>query len=235
VSEWRDKSGNARHASQGTSANRATVSTAAQNGRDALSFDGTNDFFSLASALPLANSGSFELFYAGRPNNTGRNNSYAGGGIARQYPGSDAAGSWAAGIRSSGSIAVIHHLADGSNANGMLFGGTVTSEANTIASWSYNTASGSTSADRWAMRINAGSPVSETTAATASGWGVGNGEIGRSWIGTEYHYQGLMFEVIITSAELTTADRERVEGYLAHRWGLTADLPSGHPYKTSPP
>ena len=26
-----------------------------------------------------------------------------------------------------------------------------------------------------------------------------------------------------------------VEGYLAHKWGLTARLPSDHPYKSSAP
>jgi len=28
---------------------------------------------------------------------------------------------------------------------------------------------------------------------------------------------------------------EEVEGYLAHKWGLTANLPADHPYKTNPP
>lgn len=30
-------------------------------------------------------------------------------------------------------------------------------------------------------------------------------------------------------------NRTRVEGYLAHKWGLTANLPSDHPYKNYPP
>lgn len=37
------------------------------------------------------------------------------------------------------------------------------------------------------------------------------------------------------NATLNTADRQRLEGYLAHRWGLTGNLPGGHPYKTTPP
>jgi hypothetical protein len=28
---------------------------------------------------------------------------------------------------------------------------------------------------------------------------------------------------------------DKLFGYLAHRWGLTANLPGGHPYKTTPP
>jgi len=30
-------------------------------------------------------------------------------------------------------------------------------------------------------------------------------------------------------------DSDKIEGYLAHKWGLTTDLPSNHPYKTIAP
>lgn len=33
----------------------------------------------------------------------------------------------------------------------------------------------------------------------------------------------------------TSTEREKIEGYLAYRWGLQGNLPVGHPYKTSPP
>jgi hypothetical protein len=29
--------------------------------------------------------------------------------------------------------------------------------------------------------------------------------------------------------------QNEAEGYLAHKWGLTAKLPSNHPYKTTAP
>ena len=41
-------------------------------------------------------------------------------------------------------------------------------------------------------------------------------------------------EVIFTE-DVTQANSDKIEGYLAHKWGLTADLPSSHPYKTSAP
>ena len=44
---------------------------------------------------------------------------------------------------------------------------------------------------------------------------------------------GDIAEIVVFSGALTTADRERVVGYLAHKWGLTAKLPTAHPYKTS--
>lgn len=47
-------------------------------------------------------------------------------------------------------------------------------------------------------------------------------------------WNGTIAEVLIWAGG-STSDREKAEGYLAHKWGLTASLPSGHPYKTTPP
>lgn len=38
-----------------------------------------------------------------------------------------------------------------------------------------------------------------------------------------------------TSGSYVTADLQTVEAYLAWRWGLQGNLPSGHPYKSAPP
>lgn len=46
VARWEDKSGNGRHATQGTAGNRPARKTAIQNGLDVLRFDGTDDFLS---------------------------------------------------------------------------------------------------------------------------------------------------------------------------------------------
>ena len=35
--------------------------------------------------------------------------------------------------------------------------------------------------------------------------------------------------------DVTQSDSDKIEGYLAHKWGLAADLPSDHPYKTQAP
>jgi hypothetical protein len=41
--------------------------------------------------------------------------------------------------------------------------------------------------------------------------------------------------VIVTNAILTTDQRQRVEGYLAHRYNIQSSLPSGHPFRDLPP
>jgi hypothetical protein len=42
-------------------------------------------------------------------------------------------------------------------------------------------------------------------------------------------------EVLYARSIWDTDTRQKVEGYLAHKWGTTEKLPSGHPYKTAPP
>ncbi len=42
-------------------------------------------------------------------------------------------------------------------------------------------------------------------------------------------------EFIIINGTVTAADRKRLEGYLAHKWGLAGNLPSLHFYKDAPP
>ena len=42
---------------------------------------------------------------------------------------------------------------------------------------------------------------------------------------------GHICEVIIYTIALSTPQRQQVEGYLAWKWGLQANLPAGHPYK----
>lgn len=46
---------------------------------------------------------------------------------------------------------------------------------------------------------------------------------------------GKICEVIVLDYQASTADRERIEGYLAWKWGIESDLPTSHPYKINPP
>lgn len=49
------------------------------------------------------------------------------------------------------------------------------------------------------------------------------------------YYSGSLAEMMVFSATLTTPQRQRVEGYLAWKWGLVGSLPATHPYKLFPP
>lgn len=46
---------------------------------------------------------------------------------------------------------------------------------------------------------------------------------------------GTIKEIIVTRHSALDEHRQRIEGYLAHKWGLEANLPSDHPYKDAAP
>ena len=47
--------------------------------------------------------------------------------------------------------------------------------------------------------------------------------------------EGKFGEIILTSGLLSMSDRAKLHGYLAHKWGLEASLPSDHPYLLNTP
>ena len=47
-------------------------------------------------------------------------------------------------------------------------------------------------------------------------------------------WNGEIAEIVMIS-NLSTSDRAKMEGYLAWKWGLEANLDAGHPYKSAPP
>lgn len=54
---------------------------------------------------------------------------------------------------------------------------------------------------------------------------------GDNW---DYRFYGLITEIVIAPVgDLLT--RQKIEGYLAHKWGIEANLPADHPYKAETP
>jgi hypothetical protein len=48
-------------------------------------------------------------------------------------------------------------------------------------------------------------------------------------------WNGAYSEIIFTAGTEALATQQKLEGYLAHKWGLTANLPADHPYKNTAP
>jgi hypothetical protein len=46
---------------------------------------------------------------------------------------------------------------------------------------------------------------------------------------------GYFHEILVYNTALSTIQRQKVEGYLAHKWGLQLSLPANHPHKTAAP
>ena len=63
---------------------------------------------------------------------------------------------------------------------------------------------------------------------SADRFGQDRGFNGRQWIGK-------LGELLIYNSALSDSEISKVEGYLAHKWGLTGSLPTSHDYKASLP
>ncbi len=48
-------------------------------------------------------------------------------------------------------------------------------------------------------------------------------------------FKGYIGELATYQSVFSNSDREKMEGYLAWKWGIQTQLPTGHPYKLSPP
>ena len=214
VGGWKDKSGNARNATQGTTAAKPVLKLAQTNGRNVVRFDGADDFLTLASALSsMTGALAVTVIAAIVPDLTGRVSTNGGAGIVRRYPGSDAAGSWYAGVRGDGALAINHHLVGGGNGAGAtrLTGQTVVTLTPTIATFSWDTSAMTLRKD--------GATGAQATAGTSTGWGSGD-EVGRGFTTGAFFYNRDICELLVYGA-LTSTERQSAERYLGTKWGIT--------------
>ena len=49
--------------------------------------------------------------------------------------------------------------------------------------------------------------------------------------GSSYNFLDNIYEIVLIPGVISTESRNLLTGYLASKWGLTASLPEGHPYK----
>jgi hypothetical protein len=225
VARWEDKSGNARHVTQGTLANRPLRKVAAQNGLDALLFDGSNDLLVGASTSIAKNSTQAAVFgvfrYVTNPvvpavaivtnTNLGNARVAIGSGVVSQtlYFQSrrlDAdAGNIVSDTATQGTTFFLAYgVIDYANTSAFLYrNGTLR-----VSSSSHGTA-GSTSNTDGAFGIGGSTGGSNLANINACECGFIN--------------------------DISQDTRQRLEGYLAHRWGLQSSLPNDHPYKNAAP
>jgi hypothetical protein len=48
-------------------------------------------------------------------------------------------------------------------------------------------------------------------------------------------FGGMLGEIILFDNMVSNSEKLKIDGYLAHKWGLTANLPADHPYKSNAP
>lgn len=90
VTQWNDKSGNSRHATQGTALNRPVTNTTTVNGLNSIDFDGTNHALALPSYFDNLSTKDYTIYITFRPDTTTGTDSLfaseaAGNGLAMYY------------------------------------------------------------------------------------------------------------------------------------------------------
>ncbi len=212
VSAWADKSGNVRTVAQGTAASQPTYTASSINARPAIAFDGANDWLQTTMS-PFSTTVDGAAFVVTRYRNAST--------TLQSVLGTDLTGTgpW------------LYLQADGNTIKGYggnyVAAGTFTAGTVEVTGLSKTTTGTLTV---WRNGVSSGSG-SAGTAPTNNGL-----VIGRLGNGTWGAYASVdVAEVLAVNGTLATDDRQRLEGYLAHTWGLTANLPANHPYKSTPP
>ena len=203
VSQWRDKSGNGRHASQATAANQPTYSTSRINNRPAIFSDGINDLMTFSTAI-IPND--FTIIAVGQSNDLSSQSSF----VINQFTAGNVGRMQTWFVRSLNDI--------GLQIGPSLVGTTqFTINANQIVGWSRVVNTGSIVLNGSLIASTSLTETIESSATTIFGR---TSLLSKITIG----------ELIIISGGASTTDRQRLEGYLAWKWGLTANLPNNHPF-----
>jgi hypothetical protein len=221
VSQWNDKSGNGRNATQATAASRPTYTSAGLNGRNILTLDG-NDI--LVGSAKIANPGFGMFVVCSFASNTSRMGVFDIGNASGFNHCTIEQNTFSSPTQSYGFYVT----------STTSYSSAATSSGHKIISATSNAISGSNVAAGTTYTVNGTN--STLTSATGSNYGtIGAGYTIGAFQGNILNLTGTVAEAIAFSAFVDTLTRQKLEGYLAHKWGLTANLPNDHPYKTVGP
>ena len=218
VSQWNDKSGNSRNVSQANSSLQPLYTLGGLNSLNIADFDGADDVLNGLAISNFVTNNSYSAFVVGLARTIATND---GNGYPNEAFYGDAGGYMAMYLRSSNLIGAYNW--DGANKVA-----TNAYTPNTVVIGYSELSSGSIR-----IRTNGGSETATVSSNTASLSGAI--QIGRNYNSDTFCLDGKIAEVIFTNAALSTTNRQLIEGYLAHKWGLTSSLPNDHPYKSTAP
>ncbi len=209
VSQWNDKSGNGNHATQSNSSIQPVTGSKSIGGKNVIDFETSNNQSLVIPSIDVIGKEVWAVFIMDDYTTTSSQLLLGGGGNVQIGVNSSTQSLrlWSAGNPYSADTK--------STAN-------IPVTTPTLAAWLAHT-------DTKKFSING---ALEVTNNTYQGGSMNATNIGRGQYAT---MDGAIGEIIVTSSELSTEDRQKIEGYLAHKWGLQANLPAGHPYKISAP
>lgn len=236
VSQWRDRSGNGRNVAQSTASSQPQYEATGLNGKPALN-SLTSRFLASGATALLRNVNSATFVAVSRfetPLTGGVGNapllfvsistaSSTTRFALNAFPSPGTAGTYSVGGRrldADGFTTVVSSVA-------------IT--ANPVI-WMGNADYANAQANTW---LNGVPDISGATFRTAGNTSdtnsLGFGVFNASSANLQIYNNTRISEAIILHGALSTTDRQRLEGYLAWKWDLEANLPAGHPFKNTRP
>lgn len=206
VSQWDDKSGNGNNATQGAGANQPTTGTDTINGVNAIDFDAFAEYMNMSVSVAGSTMSMFMV-------------ATKSADLSRYV------------ISMTGSQPAF--LSNWSSKDFEYYGATprITLATTTTTSASIleavSTSGGTT--DTYLDGSSTGSVGGQTSFVGKSFESLGATPGGGSY------FNGQIGEVVLMDTLATTDERQKIEGYLAWKWGLEDGLPIGHPYKSAAP
>jgi hypothetical protein len=228
VSQWRDKSGNARHVSQATAANQPTLTAFGLNGKPVVTFDGADWLFNANPGALLRNVPgatvaavlNYTNFTSQRIPIAAMNNTGTGVRLATI-------------LLAAGTLSIAARRLDAEGAMLVSTPPIYTNGTNVIQVGVARYSAGAL--DQFingAAGATGSFPSSGNNSDTDSGTLVIGGTSTDDGVTLNANQMlGFVGEVVYTNTALSTTDRQKLEGYLAWKWGLEANLPSDHPYR----
>jgi hypothetical protein len=216
VSQWSDKSGFGRHATQGTGANQPSFNAAALNNNPSFSFNGSQCLKTPSFTIGTISS----VFVVMKK--------------TALYPFNDSY-LWGSTLSTASNL----HLTSchnvyvlRSDSKAYVDGGTVlTSSSNVYVLNAWNILQYTVNGASNSQIVQNGTIVG-TGNASGNSWTNGLSIGAASGAGNA---AADFSEFMLFSTALADCDRQRVEGYLAWKWGLRTKLPASHPFVNTPP
>jgi len=211
VYQWSDKSGNDRHVTQGTILDQPVTDSVEINGLNAIDFDGSNSEMNIP---PLSLTDGTCMIYVFEPDSD-TIYSVVGGSVGTVNGHFD---------RFSDGKTYYEYFRSARPAT------TVGLQSTGVQMLAYN----ADPASAYNIRFSGNATFAGGSFTATSDYATNLDLLGRAKnAGTLLN--GKIAEVIVVNSFLSDEDIQRIEGYLAHKWGLEGDLAAEHPYKSVAP
>jgi hypothetical protein len=220
VTQWNDKSANARTFTQGTSGNRPLSGTRTQNSLNVIDFDGSDDrLVSTSSAATwnfLHNGAEYTVFFAAVKDGDSYTDLMGNNGNASANIG--------AAFSEANSLRLAAFVSRGVSGDVVLYNVTSSSTVSGFHYWSAQAKpSDATVANRSAIRYKNGSAITnnaDTSSVTASNASFDLTIGDTKGNTTSLPFNGGLGEILLYNSYLSAGDMTKVNDYLAAKWGV---------------